>query len=113
MTTQYNNSMINSGDPISQLPVDNTPVNESENQILDTIFGKHRKTIDVIINDSKDAILVSIIFMIFSLDQVDGFIKKFLPIIGDSEYILLLVKGLMAGFVFWIVKYFYLSRKSS
>lgn len=100
------------GDPITQLPVDQNPPSPMELQIVDTLFKKHRKTMDIIFDEAKDAIIVTILIIIFCLPQVDNMIKKFLPIANRSLYILVLFKGLVAAILFWLIKHFYLSRKS-
>ncbi|MEY3120005.1 MAG: hypothetical protein RL548_362, partial [Bacteroidota bacterium] len=35
------------GDPISQLPVDQNPSNPHEIQLINTLFKKNRKTMDI------------------------------------------------------------------
>jgi hypothetical protein len=101
------------GDPISQLPVDQTPPNPTEIQIIDTLFKKHRRTMDIVFDEAKDSLLVALLVILVCLPQVDVTIRKFLPITDRSPYILVLVKGLVAAVLFWLTKYFYLSRKSS
>ena len=64
------------GDPIAQLPVDKTPPNMNEIHIIDTLFKKHRRTIDVIFEEAKDALIVGLLIITFCLPQVDTIIKK-------------------------------------
>ena len=100
------------GDPIAQLPVDKTPPNMNEIHIIDTLFKKHRRTIDVIFEEAKDALIVGLLIITFCLPQVDTIISKILPMTQKSMYFLLLSKGLLAAILYWFIKHFYLSRKS-
>lgn len=98
------------GDPITQLPVDQEPLNSSEVEIVNTLFKENRSTLDKIVGDSKDALFVGVLVILFSLPQVDLLINKLVPSTAKSPYITVLVKGLIAVAMFWIIKYFYLSR---
>lgn len=111
MSVQYNipSSQI-TGDPIIQLPVDQTAPSINEAQIIDTLFKKHRGTMNILAEESKESLIVVILIILFSLPQITQIIKKFVPI--NSEYILVLVKGLAAGILFWLLNHFYLSKKS-
>ena len=101
------------GDPISQLPVDQNPPNPDEIQLINTLFKKNRKTMDIVFDESKDALLVALLVIISCLPQLDKLLHKFIPITEKSPYILLLIKGLLAGALFWLIKHFYLSKKST
>lgn len=100
-----------SGDAIAQLPVDQNPPSNTEIQIIDTLFKKHQSTMDIIAEESKDALLVAILIILLSLPQVDILINKFIPSARTSPYMLLLAKGIVAAIFFWLVKHFYLSRR--
>lgn len=100
------------GDLIAKLPVDQIPPSSHEIQIIDTLFKKHRDTMDIIFEESKDSFLVALLVIVSCLPQIDSMIKKSLPVTERSPYILLLVKGLVTGALFWLIKYFFLSRKS-
>ena len=118
MSIQYNKNtqpptmQMSAGDPIAQLPVDKTPPSQNEIHIIDTLFKKHRKTMDVIFEEAKGAIIVGLLVIMFCLPNIDSIIQKFLPITQKSLYFLLFVKGLIASIIYWLVKHFYLSRKS-
>ena len=100
------------GDPIAQLPVDQNPPSNHELEIINTLFQKHRGAMDVVVEESKDSFLVAILVIIFSLPQLTTLINKWLPITSTSPYILLLVKGVAAAVLFWLIKHFYLARKN-
>jgi hypothetical protein len=100
-------------DVITQLPVDKTTPTHEELQIVNTLFKKHGGNIKIMFNEAKDAVLVGIIYILFSLPQLDDYIKKFLPITTKSVYFLLLIKVVFAIILYWVVKHFYLSRKNT
>jgi len=101
------------GDPISQLPVDQNPPKPDEIQLINTLFKKNRKTMDIIFDELKDALLVALLVIISCLPQLDKLLHRFIPITEKSPYILLLIKGLITGILFWLIKHFYLSKKST
>jgi hypothetical protein len=115
MSVQYNQPISSSsiGDPITQLPVDHNSPSNTEVQIVDTLFRKHRSAMDVIAEESKDAVLVAILVIAFSLSQIDNLINSVLPMTKTSPYILVLVKGIIAAIFYWLIKHFYLSRSST
>ena len=115
MSVQYTHPIAASstGDPITQLPVDQNPPSNTEVQIIDTLFRKHRSTMDVIAEESKDAVIVAALVIAFSLPQVNNIITTILPVTSTSPYILVLIKGVIAAALYWLIKHFYLSRRSS
>ena len=112
-TTQSQSLENINGDPIAQLPVDQSTPNQSETQIINTLFKKNRKTMDVIFTELKDSFIVGILVVLVCLPQIDIIINKILPITTKSPYFLLLIKAIIAIALFWIIKHFYLSRKSN
>jgi len=116
MSIQYNKPAMQmqnqAGDPIAQLPVDKTPPSQNEIHIIDTLFKKHRGTMDIIFEEAKGAIIVGLLVIMFCLPHIDIIIHKFLPITQKSSYFLVFVKGLIASLIYWLVKHFYLSRKT-
>jgi hypothetical protein len=97
-------------DVLSTLPTDKIPPTQSELQMLNTLFN-HKKEINNILTEAKEAIIVGIIFLLFSVPQIDSLIQKFIPITEKSTYILLLIKILLVIVLFWVVKHFYLIKK--
>lgn len=116
-TIQYNKPPLTEdydGDIITQLPADQTQPSHNELQIVNTLFKEHRQTMNTIFDDAQDAVLVGILFVVFTtLPQLDDTIMKFLPITTNSPYFLVIVKAIMIACLFWLVKHFYLSRKNS
>lgn len=118
MSIQYNNPtsamtmQMPTGDPIAKLPVDKTPPSQNEIHIIDSLFKKHRSTMDVIFEEAKSSIIVGLLVIMFCLPHIDTIVQKILPITQKSVYFLLFVKGLLASFIYWLLKHFYLSRKT-
>ena len=100
------------GDPISQLPVDQSQPTNNELQIVNSLFTKHRNTIDIVMEEAKDSIIIGMLFVIFSLPLVDSLVKRVLPITEKSPYILVAIKAVAVMALYWLIKHFYLSRKS-
>lgn len=115
MSVQYNQNQIpqQTGDAIAQLPVDQNPPSHNEIQIVEALFKNHRSAVDTIVDESKDALFVGVIVILFSISQIDALIEHIIPITTKSVYILYLIKGIFAAAIFWLVKHFYLSRKGS
>jgi hypothetical protein len=96
---QFNNTTPSSipqnmGDSIQQLPADQAPPTHDEIKIVDSIFKEHHSTIQIILNDAKSTILIGILFIIFSIPQLDDLIRKFVTI-AESPYILILIKSVI------------------
>lgn len=103
----------NGGDPITHLPVDKSIPTPNEIHLVNSLFNEPNKsTMNMIIHEGKDSILIGILFIIFSLQQIDEMIKKIIPSTANSMYIMLGVKAIMIMAVWWVIKHFYLSRKS-
>jgi hypothetical protein len=106
--------MDNYSDDIESLPLDNVYVpTENEKQIVESLFGiQDKSVINKIMNEFKDLVIVAILFVVFSLKNIDDLIYRFVPTSKNSVYILLLIKTLGFVVLFWIVKNFYLSRST-
>jgi hypothetical protein len=109
---QYSQPLLG-GDAIIQLPVDKNPPLPNEVHIIDTLFKRHRGAMDIIFEEVKDSVLVAALVVLACMPQNDLFIHKMIPISQQSPYFLLLAKGLIAAFLFWLIKHFYLSRKNN
>lgn len=101
------------GDPIAKLPVDQSQPTNNELQIVNTLFTKHRNTMDAIVEEAKDSIIIGLLFIVLSLPMVDGVIKRIVPMTDKSPYILIAIKAVAVMALYWLIKHFYLSRKSS
>ena len=109
---QYSHPLTG-GDPINQLPVDKNPPLPNEVHIIDTLFKKHRGAMDMIFEEAKDSVIVASLVILACMPQIDLFIHRMVPISQQSPYFLLIAKGLIAAFLYWIIKHFYLSRNNT
>lgn len=100
------------GDIIEKLPVDTSVPSHNEIRITDQLFQKKKGIFDKILQNSKNIIILGILFIILSLPFVDNFIIKFINITGTSPYILIGVKAILFMFSYFIIKNIYLARKS-
>jgi hypothetical protein len=101
-----------SGDVIDNLPTDPTAIpSHGEIQILDTLFKQKKGTVDRVLEHSRDVLIVGLIFVVFSLPQIDGVISKLIPSTENSPYMLMLVKALAVMLLYFILKNWYLARK--
>jgi hypothetical protein len=102
------------GDDITKLPVDKNPPSVNEIHIVNSLFTEQNKSIiNTILSEGQDAILVGILFILFSLPQIDEILYKFISSTKNSIYILLGVKAILITLLWWVIKYFYLSRKKN
>lgn len=100
------------GDDINKLPVDKNPASVNETHLINSLFTEQNKSIiNTILSDGQDAILVGVLFILFSLPQINEIFHKIIPTTKNSIYILLGIKGIIITTLWWIIKYFYLSRK--
>jgi hypothetical protein len=75
------------------------------------LFEKKKNVLNIVLEDSKDVLIIAILITILSMPQISEIIKKIIPITSKSEYFLYFTKGLIGGVLYWLIKYFYLSRK--
>ncbi len=103
---------IQGADVISQLPSDQSQPSHNEIRIVESLFKENKDTMSMIATESKDAIFIGILFVVFSLPVVDGLVLKFLPSAETSPYMMVGIKALALMLTYWVVKHFYLSRKA-
>jgi hypothetical protein len=106
-----NGTFIQNADQIASLPTNQNQPSYDELKIVDTLFKQHGNTMNKIVDESKEAVFIVILFIVFSNTQVDDLIKRFIPITQSSIYLLVSVKAIIIIIVFWTFKNFWLSRK--
>ena len=104
-------STVTYNDSINDLPTDKVDPTENELKIVNNIFKKNKKMMNRIVEEFQDPLIIGILFVLFSLDQVNSIVIKFVPSAQNSIYILLGIKALAFMILYWIIKHFYLSRK--
>lgn len=99
-------------DPINALPTDQNPPSPGEVQLLDTLFKKQQTTVQKILSETKDVMLVGILFCIFSVPGIDSVISKIVPSVTTSVYISIGIRALCVMLVYFLIKNMYLVRKN-
>ena len=100
------------GDLITQLPVDQSQPTNQELQIVNSLFTKHKSTMNFVIKEVKDSLLIGALFIVFSLPITDTMIRKVVPMSEKSLYVMLAIKAVAVMALYWLIKHFYLSRKN-
>jgi len=101
---------ITYNDSIHDLPTDKVEPSQNELRIVNSIFKKNKKMVNTLVGEFQDPIIIGILFILFSLEQVNGIVFKFVPSAQNSPYILIVIKALVFMVVYWVIKHFYLSR---
>lgn len=98
--------MSTNSDLIEILPVDKTQPTYDELNVINTLFKTHNNTMNVLFNEIKETLIVGILFLLFSIPQIDDLFKKFIPISNNSIFFLILIKSLFVMLIFWLLKHF-------
>lgn len=98
------------GDIITELPTDSEPFTPSEKQLADSYFEEAFTNTEKLLNNTKDYVLLMCIYIVVSLPFSNELLKKFFPA-SSSEYMNILIKGLILVIVFFILKNLYLVKK--
>jgi hypothetical protein len=106
------NYSTTSSDLLTDLPSDKIQPSHEELQLVNMLFKQHNSTMYLIFNEAKEALFVGILFILFSIPQLDDLIKKFIPIANNSIYFLIIIKALLLMLLFWLIKHFYLAKKN-
>ena len=72
------------GDLIESLPEDDSVYNEN----LANVIFKQEKTVNSVFKELKDAIIIALLFVVFSSDQLENFIKSIYPQAGNSKIVM-------------------------
>jgi hypothetical protein len=100
------------GDAIDQLPADTSVPSHNEIRIVDQLFQQKKGMFDHILRNTKDIVVLGLLFVIFSLPFLDNLIKRFVTIADTSHYALIVIKALLFVLVYFVIKNIYLVRKS-
>lgn len=106
-TTHDNNIR---GDLIERLPTDNHPMHHKELDVVRSVFGDTPIGDNNFFSDVKDLVLLLTIFIVVSLPQMSSVIHRFVPASQQSEYIDILVRGLLLVCIYYIMKHVHLVR---
>ena len=99
-------------DLIKALPTDKVEPSTDELQMMDILF-KNANTpgMNNLFKEIKDSLIVGILFILFSIPQIDTLLNKYIPITQTSPYILILIKAIFIIGLYWLIKHFYLAKK--
>jgi len=98
-------------DEINRLPVDESVVTHNEASIIETLFKDNKKTVKSVFQEMKESVVAGILFIILNLPPVDRLISLIIPSVGNSFYILLVIKAILFIIILYIVKNISLLRK--
>lgn len=96
---------------IDTLPTDKNVPNHAEIQIVDSLFKEQHTTIQKLLEGTKDVFIIGVLFLVISLPQSEGIIKRFFPSSENSIYIMLGIKCLLFMLAYFVVKNMYLVKK--
>ena len=95
-------------DNIKNLPTNTDTINDLDLQIVNNLFVSKSNIKENVFKEGKELIIISIIFIIFSLPQTDNLLKKLIPITNNYIYNILFKTILFLIFYFFL-KHFILS----
>jgi uncharacterized membrane protein YbjE (DUF340 family) len=99
-------------DHMRDLPTDNSLPSEQERRIIETFFRENPSAVTVVASEVKECIIIIILFMLFSSQQVTDLIEKFVPITSRSTLFMTLIKCAMILVLYYFAKNFQLIRKN-
>lgn len=99
------------GDPINRLPTDASIPSHDELQIINSIFRENKASGGRIFEEAKEVVILVILFIVLSIEPLDKGLKKVVPA-ANNQYVLILIKGIILGVAFYVIKNFYLVRKN-
>ena len=102
--------MNNTGDLLRNLPTDNSNPNEKELYYINNIFEKEQSNIRKIMMEFKDIVMISLLFLLVSIPYIDSIIKKVYPR-AENRSIMLVVKSVLFGLLYYMLKNLYTLRK--
>ena len=101
---------FNRGDVLNTLQTDDSIPTNEELQIVQSLFRENSSGIKTILSGLKEGLLVMGLVFLFFLPPISKWLDKVLPM-GKSPYVMLLIKALLIGVIFWLVNHFYLAKK--
>jgi hypothetical protein len=99
-------------DLVNELQSDDQPLNQTEEQFMNTFFKEKPTMLKRVLAETKDVVLVGALFVLVNIPGVESLIIRFFPLAGGSTYIMLCLKAILLMLLYFILKNFYLSRKN-
>ena len=94
------------GDLLIQLPTDNIPASSEEKEMSDWLFNPTEKLKTGIVSlwgEFQNALLVGVLFAVFSLPPVDQFICNVVPLASKSLLTLILIRTAAFIILYWLL----------
>jgi hypothetical protein len=89
-------------DMIENLPTDESELNSKELFIINSLF-KNEET-KAVFSEFKESLIISLLFVFVSLPFLETLIRRVIPISDRMAYLLIAIKAILLGFIFWLVK---------
>ena len=96
-------------DTIKSLPVDNEPVENP--YVCDSLFPNDPTIVSTIAAEFKESVLIVVLFVLFSSEQLTDLIRKYIPIADKSPFALMAIKCVTILVLYYIIRNFQLIRK--
>ncbi len=100
------------GDFIQNLPTDQSIPNHEELAIVENLFKNHKKTMGNVLYEFRDSIIAGLLFILFSVPQIDQLFHKIVPITEKSFIILLIIKTIIFIVLLYVIINFAFSKKN-
>lgn len=91
--------------------IDNLPTDESEyDENLANMLFKEKKTINNVFRELKETIILVGLFLVFSSEQFENFIKNIYPPSANNKIALMGIKCVSVALLFYFLKNFEFAR---
>jgi hypothetical protein len=94
------------GDLIESLPEDDSAYNEN----LANVIFKQEKTVKNVFKELKESIIIALLFVVFSSEQLENMIKNVYPAAGNNRITMMVIKCVLVVFFFYLFKNFEFAR---
>jgi hypothetical protein len=94
------------GDLIESLPEDDSAYNEN----LANVIFKEQKTVKNVFKELKESIIIALLFVVFSSEQLENIIKNVYPGAGNNKITMMVIKCVLVVFFFYLFKNFEFAR---
>lgn len=99
------------GDNLNTLPVDDTPLSDQNQQIMNNLFQKSGYDMSAICMGLKTSLVAGGLFLLFSMPYVDTALKKIIPITSKSNLYLIFMKTLLYMLTYFLITNYHLAFK--
>ncbi len=99
------------GDNLNTLPVDDTPLSDQNQQIMDNLFQKNGYDMTALCMGLKTSLVAGGLFLLFSMPYVDTALKKIIPVTSKSNLYLIFMKTLLYMLTYFLITNYHLAFK--